>query len=75
VFATETEKQLSPLCALTKELLATAKKEPENYKQLQTDVKDAEDIRKKEAQIVGEKVQLKEKFGIRFQELETKLYH
>ena len=52
-------------------MLTTAKKEPENYKQLHQDIKDAEDIRKKEAQIIGEKAQLKEKFGSRFNLLET----
>ena len=70
-WATETEKQLNPLIALTKDTLTTAKQEPQTYRQLIQDLKNSEDIRKKEAQIVGEKVQLKEKFGIRFQELET----
>ena len=70
-WATETEKQLNPLIELTKETLITAKQEPQTYRQLIQDLKNSEDIRKKEAQIVGEKVQLKEKFGIRFQELET----
>ncbi len=67
----ETEKQLNPLCTLTKDTLATSKQEPQNYKQLIEDLKNAEEIRKKEAQIVGEKVQLQEKYGNRFQELET----
>jgi REase_MTES_1575/Protein of unknown function (DUF4011)/AAA domain/Protein of unknown function (DUF3320) len=70
-WAAETEKQLNPLIALTKDTLTTAKQEPQIYRQLIQDLKNSEDIRKKEAQIVGEKVQLKEKFGIRFQELET----
>ena len=35
------------------------------------DLKNAEDIRKKEAAIAGEKAQLREKFGSRFNELET----
>ena len=70
-WAAETEKQLNPLIALTNDTLTTAKQEPQTYKQLIQDLKNSEDIRKKEAQIVGEKVQLKEKFGIRFQELET----
>ncbi|HLN89603.1 MAG TPA: hypothetical protein VK253_06010, partial [Candidatus Binatia bacterium] len=67
----ETEKQLTPLNNLTNQTLTAAKQEPQNYKQLIQDLKNAEDIRKKEAQIVGEKVQLQEKFGSRFQELET----
>ena len=70
-WATETEKQLNPLCTLTKDTLATSQQEPQNYKQLIEDLKNAEEIRKKEAQIVGEKVQLQEKYGSRFQELET----
>ena len=61
-WATETEKQLTPLCNLTKDTLTVAKAEPQNYKQLIQDLKNAEDIRKKEAQIVGEKAQLQEKY-------------
>ncbi len=70
-WANEVERQLSPLYALTKETLAASKQEPQTYKQLMDDLKNAEDIRKKEAQIVGEKAQLQEKFGSRFNELET----
>jgi len=70
-WVTETEKQLSILCNLTNQTLTTAKVEPQNYKQLIEDLKNAEDIRKKEAQIIGEKVQLQEKFGVRFQEMQT----
>ncbi len=72
-WAAETEKQLIPLSNLTKETLTICKedKEPATYKQLLTDLKNAEEIRKKEAQIVGEKAQLTEKYGRRFQELQT----
>jgi len=70
-WATETEKHLSPLLALTKEALATCEQEPASYKQLLEDLKNAEDVRKKEAEITGEKAQLQEKFGSRFNELET----
>ena len=70
-WATEAERLLNPLCILTNETLATSKQEPESYKQLLSDLKDAEDIRKKEAAIVGEKAQLQEKFGSRFNQLET----
>ena len=70
-WANETEKQLTPLNNLTKDTLTTCKQEPQTYKQLIEDLKNAEDIRKKEAQIIGEKTQLQEKFGSRFQELET----
>jgi hypothetical protein len=67
----EVEKQLNILCTLTNVTLATSKNEPQNYKKLIEDLKNAEDIRKKEAQIISEKVQLQEKFGTRFQQLET----
>ncbi len=67
----ETEKLLSALCTLTKDTLVTSKQEPKTFKQLIGDLKSSEEIRKKEAQIVGEKVQLQAKFGSRFQELET----
>jgi hypothetical protein len=70
-WASETEKQLNPLFTLTNDTLLTHKKEPQNYKQLIEDLKNAEDIRKKETQIVGEKIQLQAKFGSRFLELET----
>ena len=70
-WAIETEKQLNPLNELTKDTLSTSTQEPQTYKQLIQDLKNAEEIRKKEAQIVDEKIQLQEKFGRRFQELET----
>jgi very-short-patch-repair endonuclease len=70
-WANEVERQLSPLCALTKETLATSKQGPQSYEQLLEDLENAEDIRKKEAAIVGEKTQLQEKFGFRFNLLET----
>ncbi len=70
-WASEVEKQLTPLCALTRDLLVVSKVEPKSYAQFVGDLKNAEDIRKKEAQIVGEKAQLQEKFGARFKELET----
>ena len=67
----QVEIQLTSLNKLTKDTLTVSKVEPENYLQLINDLKNAEDIRKKEAQIVGEKTQLQEKFGIRFKELQT----
>ena len=70
-WANETEKQLIPLNNLTNQTLTTCKHEPQNFKLLIEDLKNAEDIRKKETQIIGEKVQLQEKFGSRFQQLET----
>jgi hypothetical protein len=70
-WAHETEKQLNPLNNLTNQTLTTCKHEPQTYKLLLEDLKNAEEIRKKETQIIGEKVQLQEKFGSRFQDLET----
>ncbi len=70
-WATEIERQLTPLSNLTNETLSVAKVDPQNYKQLIEDLKNAEEIRKKEAQIVGEKTQLQEKYGVRFQGLKT----
>jgi hypothetical protein len=71
VWASETEEQLNPLNNLTNQTLITCKHEPQTYKILLDDLKNAEEIRKKEAQIIGEKIQLQEKFGSRFQELQT----
>lgn len=65
------EKQLLPLCSITKDTLLPSKVEPANYKQLIEDLNNSEGIRKKEAQITGEKAQLHEKYGLRFKELET----
>jgi hypothetical protein len=70
-WANETEKQLNILNNLTNQTLTTCKHEPQTYKLLLDDLKNAEEIRKKEAQIIGEKIQLQGKFGSRFQELET----
>ena len=67
----ETERLLVPLCDMTKETLTATKVEPTNYKQLIEDLNNAEKIRKIEARIIGEKVQLTEKFGTRFQDLQT----
>ncbi|MGB9841524.1 MAG: DUF3320 domain-containing protein [Candidatus Bathyarchaeales archaeon] len=66
------EKQLVPLCEMTEEALNANKAEaPQTYKQLITDLKDAENVRKKEAEILGEAPRLQEKFGSRFIGFET----
>jgi len=70
-WAMETEKRLNLLNTTAKEALATCRQEPQSYKQLLEDLSNAEDIRKKEAAIIGEKAQLQTKFGSRFHELET----
>jgi hypothetical protein len=70
-WVTDTEKQLAPLNLITKETLSTAKTTPKNYKQLLEDLADAEEVRRKEAAVTGEKFQLQIKYGSRFAELET----
>jgi hypothetical protein len=72
-WASSVETRLAALCEITKETLKTNKgEEPQNYKQLITDLKDAENVRKKEAEIIGESDLLQTKFGFRFSGLETR---
>jgi len=71
-WATAVEKQLIVLCEITRETLKTSKGEaPQNYKQLIGDLKDAEQVRKKEAAFLREHEVLQTKFGFRFDGLET----
>jgi hypothetical protein len=71
-WANSVEKQLIALCEITEETLETNKgEEPQNYKQLITDLKDAENVRKKEAKILDERTLLQTKFGFRFSGVET----
>jgi hypothetical protein len=71
-WASSVEKQLVVLCEITKETLKTSKgEEPQNYKHLIDDLKDAEQVRKKEAAFLGEHELLQTKFGFRFSGLET----
>jgi len=66
------EKQLASLCEITDETLKTNKAEaPQTYKQLIADLKDAENVRKKEAEILREAARLQAVFGFRFTGLET----
>ncbi|MCL2134550.1 MAG: DUF3320 domain-containing protein [Candidatus Bathyarchaeota archaeon] len=67
----DVEKQLAPLSILTKETLSTAITVPKTYKQLIEDLINAEEVRRKEATVTGEKAQLQIKYGSRFNELET----
>jgi hypothetical protein len=72
-WASSVETRLVALCELTKETLKTSKgEEPQNYKQLIDDLKDAESVRRKEAEILGEQELLQRKFGFRFSGLETR---
>jgi len=71
-WASSVDKQLVVLCEITKETLKTSKSEaPQNYKQLIDDLKDAEQVRKKDAAVLGEHEILQQKFGFRFADLET----
>jgi hypothetical protein len=71
-WASSIEKQLVIFCKITRETLKTNKGEaPQNYKQLIGDVKDAEQVRKKEATFLGKQELLQTKFGSRFVGLET----
>ncbi len=67
----DVEKQLAPLSILTKETLSTAKTLPKTYTHLLNDLANAEEVRRKEFTITGEKSQLRIKYGTRFNELET----
>jgi hypothetical protein len=71
-WASSVEKPLAVLCEVTKETLKTNKSEPpQNYRQLIDDLKDAEQVRKKEAAFLAEQAVLQKKFGFRFAGLET----
>ncbi|MEM3880418.1 MAG: DUF3320 domain-containing protein [Candidatus Bathyarchaeia archaeon] len=66
------ERQIAALCEMTKETLKTNKSDALlNYKQLIADLKDAKNVRKKEATILEEAMALQAKFGFRFAGLET----
>ncbi len=71
-WAQAVERQLGVLYEITTETLDTCKGEaPENYKQLIADLKDAERVRKKEAEFLEESPLLQKKFGGRFSDLDT----
>ena len=71
-WASSVEKPLAVLCEVTKETFKTNRSEPpQNYKQLIDDLKDAEQVRNKEAEFLLEQEVLQKKFGFRFAGLET----
>jgi hypothetical protein len=71
-WAQAVEHQLCVLYEITTETLDTGKGEaPETYKQLIADLKDAERVRKKEAEFLEESPLLQKKFGRRFSDLDT----
>ena len=68
----ETESKLHTLCEITNEILKTCKKDgPQNYRQLLEDLRNAENARRKEAEMLVEKEVLRQKFGLRFVGLDT----
>jgi hypothetical protein len=75
-WSAQLENPLASLHEMTKEILKTNKSEkPKNFKQLISDLKDAENVRKKEAEIVEKTEILQGNFGSRFQGLETRWDH
>ena len=71
-WSNETARKLVPLLDLTKEVTMTMKQqEPKNYVELIKDLKQAEYVRKKEAEILNEKELLRDRFGVRFSDLTT----
>ena len=71
-WADSVEKQLIVLCEITRETLKMSKtKAPQNYKQLIVDLKDSEQVRKKEAGLLRKHEILQNQFGLRFADLET----
>ncbi|MCW4047392.1 MAG: DUF3320 domain-containing protein [Candidatus Bathyarchaeota archaeon] len=72
-WANAVERQLRVLYEITTEALKPCKGEtPENYKQLITDLKDAERVRKKEEELLEQGPLLQKKFGRRFSDLDTR---
>jgi len=68
----ETESKLCTLCERTNEILKSCKTEaPQNYGQLLEDLRNGENVHKKEAEILREKELLQQKFGLRFVGLNT----
>jgi hypothetical protein len=70
-WAGKTEKHLALLFSATNGVTETFKQEPSNYRQLVNDLKDAENVRKKETEFLAEKNTLNAKFGSRFREFNT----
>ena len=75
-WSAQLENSLASLLEMTKEILKTNKSEkPKNFKHLISDLKNAENVRKKEAELSEETAILQDKFGSRFQGLETRWDH
>ncbi|TRO52731.1 DUF3320 domain-containing protein [Candidatus Bathyarchaeota archaeon] len=72
-WAASVEKQLIVICEITKEAVKTRKEgEPlQNYEKLLEDLKNAEQVRKKEGAFLAEREILQSKFGFRFEGLGT----
>ncbi len=66
-WAHDSEKRLAILSAVTNETIKPPKKGgPQNYSQLISDLKNAETVRRKEAEILGERSLLQTRYGARF---------
>ena len=70
-WAKETEKQLSTLLTVMKEVSETVSQEPENYRQLLDDLRRSENVRKKETEFLGKRTLIQGKFGSRFSDFDT----
>ena len=72
-WALQARDKISNLCIITNETLQTRKNEtyPKNYKQLLSDLKSEEQVRKEEIEFQERKGQLKQRFGARFSDMDT----
>jgi very-short-patch-repair endonuclease/predicted house-cleaning noncanonical NTP pyrophosphatase (MazG superfamily) len=70
-WANQIERHLIYLHDLTQETIETCIKTPKTYNRLISDLKDAQNVRIKEASIIDERAQLTSKYGQRYQGLDT----
>lgn len=70
-WAHETRDQLNQLLSSTRDVLKTCKQGPENYRQLLDDLRNAEDMRKKETEFLERQSLLQGRFGSRFKGFDT----
>ena len=70
-WSNETAMALSNLFTVTTDISDTLKQKPENYQQLLDDLRNAERVRKKENEFLGQSKNLQSKFGSRFSRFNT----
>jgi len=70
-WAGELEKRLRLLCDRTAVILTLCRKEPQIYKEILTDLRNAEKLQRMEAELLEQKPILRDVFGFRFSGLET----